>query len=202
MAKKLPPHIVDALEALEETEIESASLNALRLRAWLYFIRFLSSFQTHYETKNPYSSIELTHHQASLFAFGIDENNPDNFLLFAQENDFWWLSEIGIDHITFINKFLIIKFLPLKYVNLNLTSENKIQIPSLTISIPLSDMYYDHLSSYIPSFKNAYIGKIGPSPAAINKWSITEYSNVPIPVKPQLTAINRQHALSNRTSFL
>lgn len=53
MAKKLPPHIVDALEALEENEIESASLNALRLRAWLYFIRFLSSFQTNYETKNP-----------------------------------------------------------------------------------------------------------------------------------------------------
>ncbi|RJO08916.1 hypothetical protein D3X53_15875, partial [Acinetobacter baumannii] len=64
MAKKLPPHIVDALEALEENEIESASLNALRLRAWLYFIRFLSSFQTNYETKNPYSSIQFTHHQA------------------------------------------------------------------------------------------------------------------------------------------
>ncbi|AKQ28710.1 MULTISPECIES: hypothetical protein [Acinetobacter] len=202
MAKKLPPHIVDALEALEENEIESASLNALRLRAWLYFIRFLSSFQTNYETKNPYSSIQFTHHQASLFAFGIDDKNPENFLLFAQENDFWWLSEIGIEYFTFIEKFLIIKFLPLNYVNLNLSSENKIRIPSLTISIPLSDMYYDHLQQYIPAFKNAYIGKIGPSPAGINKWNISEFSNLPIPVRPQLTPINRQHALSNKTSFL
>jgi len=95
-----------------------------------------------------------------LFAFGIDDKNPENFLLFAQENDFWWLSEIGIEYFTFIEKYLIIKFLPLNYVNLNLSSENKIRIRSLTISIPLSDMYYDHLQQYIPAFKNAYIGKI------------------------------------------
>ena len=77
----LPPHIIDALEELKDDEIEIASSNALKVRAWLYLLRFLSSFNYFYDKKNPYSSIELSTQQASLFAFGIDDNNPENFLL-------------------------------------------------------------------------------------------------------------------------
>jgi beta-phosphoglucomutase-like phosphatase (HAD superfamily) len=49
----LPPHIIDALEELKDDEIEIASSNALKVRAWLYLLRFLSSFNYFYDKRTP-----------------------------------------------------------------------------------------------------------------------------------------------------
>lgn len=199
---ELPSHIVEALEDLKESEIENASINALKIRAWLYLIRFLSSFNYFYEKKNPYSSILLSPQQASIFAFGIDDNNDENFLFYAQESDYWWLNEIQIEFMTFIDNFLIIKFPPLDYENLNIKSDNKISIKSLTISIPLSEMYIDHLKESIPKFKTVYLGSIKKSISGFNKLEIVEHSNRAIPIKHQVNALTRQHFKSNSSNFL
>lgn len=198
----LPPHIIDALEELKDDEIEIASSNALKVRAWLYLLRFLSSFNYFYDKKNPYSSIEFSSQQASLFAFGIDGNNPENFLFFCQEADFWWLNEIQIEYVTFIENYLVIKFPPLDYENKNIKSDNKISIRSLTVSIPLSDMYIEYLSSKKDIFKNMVLGQVKKSSNGFNKLEIEHFSDRPIPVIHQKTAITKQHFKANTTRFL
>ncbi|WP_151711560.1 hypothetical protein [Acinetobacter junii] len=57
----LPPHIIDALEELKDDEIEIASSNALKVRAWLYLLRFLSSFNYFYDKKNGRVKLEVRH---------------------------------------------------------------------------------------------------------------------------------------------
>ncbi|WP_436899596.1 hypothetical protein [Acinetobacter gyllenbergii] len=198
----LPSHIVDALEALKEKEIEISSSNALQVRAWLYLLRFLSSFNYFYNKKNPYSSIELSTQQASLFAFGIDEHNPENFLFFCQEADFWWLNEIQIEYVAFIEKYLIIKFPPLDYENHNIQNDSKISIRSLTISIPLSDMYLEYLNSQKDQFKTMFLGQIKKSAHGFNKLEIEHFSEHKIPVIHPHTAITKQHFKANSTRFL
>lgn len=198
---ELSERIVDALDELKDAEILTATNNALKIRAWLYLLRFLSSFNESYEKKNPYSSIELSPTQSSLFAFGLDDNNSENFLFFCQEADFWWMDEIGIESAYFVDKYLILKFPPIDYENLNIKSDNKISLKSLTVSIPLSEMYLDYLKGYMKGFKNIYLGRVKRSSAGFNKLEILEFSETPIPVKAQRDILSKQFYKKNHTTF-
>ena len=198
---ELSNEIVSALEKLKAQEIITASSNALKIRAWLYLMRFLSSFNNLYDKKNAHSSIELSSDQASLFAFGIDENNSQNFLFFCQESDYWWISEIGIDSAFFADDFLVLKFPPINYENLNITSHNKIAIKSLTVSIPLSPMYIDYLKQYSKDFKRLIIGKIQKNNSGFNKLEVLEYSKTPVKIVQKSTILTKQFHLKNRSAI-
>ncbi|WP_173912967.1 hypothetical protein [Acinetobacter sp. Marseille-Q1618] len=199
---ELSPLVVKALEELKDKEIVLASSNALRVRAWLYLMRFLSSFNYQYEKKNPHSSIELNQQQASLFAFGLDDNNPENFLFFAQEADFWWLDEICIEYMSFIDNYLIIKIPSFDYENKNVISEDKISVKSLTISIPLSAIYMEQLKAYIPHFKFVILGSVSKSYKGFKKIVINEYSQDKIPIKATTNVNTKEHYRSNSRNFL
>lgn len=97
MTKQADPQLQEKLRQMREKVAETSKIIVKRTEAWRYFINWASSYPAPITPASGDADILLNIQQSSEFAFNHDmENHHETFVLFAQQANYDWLSNIGI----------------------------------------------------------------------------------------------------------
>lgn len=168
-------NILDQLDDVKKRlEIDSVVWTR-QISGKLLFLRWLSTYKEQIKRGKGLANIELNTHQASLFAFSLEKNNTDNFLLFAQPNEYRWLKDIGIIAASLLSDGLLLRFASMNVCAVNLSS--------LTLKIPFSPLYQQVLDDARLTAKWLWLGEIVQTADMLQpggEWEITNLCNEPI----------------------
>lgn len=107
----MPKKNDEELIALDEAKAEIAQQTKVivqRLNAWFYFTNWCSSYTEKLKSSDGTADIVLSNQHSSEFAFAYSADEPEHFVLLAQEFNYRWLSKIDIRAIQIVKDGVVV----------------------------------------------------------------------------------------------
>lgn len=185
MSKKtsIDPELGYKVQQLQQQIAENTSKLVAMIDSYWVFLNWASSPKQPLDMGLGGSDVILNQMQSSEFAFNehVNENGETIFILFAQKQNYKWLSGLDIKNISLTNHGII--------VSINEIDMYGVYISGINFTIQLSTSNKDRVNMLTKNCKLAFIGCID---SVFNRligrseWSVTAVSNMSIPLINQL----------------